>query len=597
MEKRQLIQIPSEQVKKLQEIDSIRADLAGYPLSKKVHILLQEKLAEVFKSKSWFPHQDGIAKGKWVEYIRERIPLHIASPIALGVVKYSKEMIGCGFTRILCTNEADKTWWGNYKQDIYDVGNYLIPNLMNKQFADKYYGKYNNFFLEMQDLCAKYRQEPFSELAKQELLKKYTIFYDKMLMYHAQSFDIDSMDIMLEERMKKKLRELMASKAAESGKVKAAKIGKTKDSKEFNESEVNEPEFNSNYSILTTSTGLSYLNKEQLALYKIALKIKKTNVLYKLFSYDDSDMIAIKIWEDSPEIKKEIEKLLKEYWWTSIGWSAWDERTVKSYIEALKKIFKENPQVEEEIERINQFVMNSKKDREKLAKEVGFDKEMNLLIDIFDHYVEIHDWRKEIQMKTLVVMNKFLHELSRRYGGKFDDLLWCWPEEIINYIQSGKFEGELDLERIRARKEAFFFIATEHGIEQHTGEMAIKRRKEELAADVANIQDFRGIIASLGKAQGPVKICFSSSEALQKIKRGDIIVASMTMPDYLPAMKKAAAIVTDEGGATSHAAIVSRELKIPCIVGTKIATKVLSEGELVEVNANHGVVRRLKKIE
>src|SRR3989338_8591431 len=591
MEKRQLIQIPSEQVKKLKEIDSIRADLAGYPLSKKVHILLQEKLAEVFKSKSWFPHQDGILKGKWVEYIRERIPLHIAAPIAVGIVTYSKEMIGCGFTKILCTNEADKTWWGNYKQDIYDVGNYLIPNLMNKPFANKYYGKYHRFFSEMQDVCATYRQKTFSELTKQELLETYTFFYEKMLKYHAQSFDIDSMDIMLEERMKKKLRELMVSKAAKSGK------------------ELNENEFNSTYSILTTSTGMSYLNKEQLALYKIALKIKKTNVLYKLFSYDDSDMIAIKIWEDSPEIKKEIEKLLKEYWWTSIGWSSWDERNISSYIEALKKIFKENPNVEDEIERINQFIMKAKEDRKKLSKELGFDKEMNALISIFDHYVEIHDWRKEIQMKTLVVMNKFLHELSRRYCGKFDDLLWCWPEEIMIYIKNGKFDSEdgklkfgnendeLNLKTVRARKEAFFFMVREDGIEQHTGEMAIKRRKEELAADVNNIQDFRGIIASLGKAQGPVKICFSSSEALQKIKKGDIIVASMTMPDYLPAMKKAAAIVTDEGGATSHAAIVSRELKIPCIVGTKIATKVLSDGELVEVNANHGVVRRLKKAE
>ncbi|MBI4453572.1 hypothetical protein HY636_02920 [Candidatus Woesearchaeota archaeon] len=433
-----------------------------------------------------------------------------------------------------------------------------------------------------------------------------------MLRYHAQSFDIDSMDIMLEERMKKKLRELMVSRNKLGGLTALKRESKSaknnKENKEFNETELNESEFNSTYSILTTSTGMSYLNKEQLALYKIASKIKKTNVLYKLFSYDDSDMIAIKIWEDAPEIKKEIEKLIKEYWWTSIGWSSWDERTIGSYIEALKKIFKENPNVEDEIERITLFVMNAKKERERLAKEVRFDKEMNSLIDIFDHYVEIHDWRKEIQMKTLVVMNKFLHELSRRYGGKFDDLLWCWPEEIMIYIKNGAFgsnseksenpeKGEIDLEKIRARKEAFFFMVREDGIEQHTGEMAIKRRKEELAADVANIQDFRGIIASLGKAQGHVKICFSSSEALQKIKQGDIIVASMTMPDYLPAMKKASAIVTDEGGATSHAAIVSRELKIPCIVGTKIATKILSDGELIEVNANHGVVRRLKKAE
>jgi pyruvate,water dikinase len=67
------------------------------------------------------------------------------------------------------------------------------------------------------------------------------------------------------------------------------------------------------------------------------------------------------------------------------------------------------------------------------------------------------------------------------------------------------------------------------------------------------------------------------------------------MPDYVPAMKKAAAIVTDEGGVTCHASIISRELKIPCIVGTRIATKVINDNDTIEVNANHGVVKILKR--
>ena len=68
----------------------------------------------------------------------------------------------------------------------------------------------------------------------------------------------------------------------------------------------------------------------------------------------------------------------------------------------------------------------------------------------------------------------------------------------------------------------------------------------------------------------------------------------MTRPDYIAGMKKAAAIVTNEGGITCHAAIVSRELGIPCIIGTKIATQVFKDGDLVEVNANHGWVRKIK---
>ena len=68
----------------------------------------------------------------------------------------------------------------------------------------------------------------------------------------------------------------------------------------------------------------------------------------------------------------------------------------------------------------------------------------------------------------------------------------------------------------------------------------------------------------------------------------------MTSPDYVPAMKRAAAIVTDEGGLLSHAAIISRELGKPCIVGTKVATKVLKDGYLIEVNANDGTIKILQ---
>jgi pyruvate,water dikinase len=68
----------------------------------------------------------------------------------------------------------------------------------------------------------------------------------------------------------------------------------------------------------------------------------------------------------------------------------------------------------------------------------------------------------------------------------------------------------------------------------------------------------------------------------------------MTNPDYVPYMKIAAAIVTDEGGTTCHAAIASRELKVPCVVGTRIATKILKDGDVVEVDADNGIIRIIK---
>ena len=98
-----------------------------------------------------------------------------------------------------------------------------------------------------------------------------------------------------------------------------------------------------------------------------------------------------------------------------------------------------------------------------------------------------------------------------------------------------------------------------------------------------------GSPASPGIATGPVIVIFSPSE-IEKVKKGDILVAPQTNPDYVPAMKKAAAIVTDKGGRTSHAAIVSRELGVPAVVGTENATKKLKNDMIVTVNGEAGEV-------
>ena len=99
----------------------------------------------------------------------------------------------------------------------------------------------------------------------------------------------------------------------------------------------------------------------------------------------------------------------------------------------------------------------------------------------------------------------------------------------------------------------------------------------------------RGLAASPGTAVGKVIVIEDINE-IARVKDGDILVTGMTNPDMVPAMRKAAAVVTDEGGRTCHAAIVSRELGIPCIVGSKNGTAVLAEGVLVTVDATRGVV-------
>ena len=124
--------------------------------------------------------------------------------------------------------------------------------------------------------------------------------------------------------------------------------------------------------------------------------------------------------------------------------------------------------------------------------------------------------------------------------------------------------------------------------EEQKGER-VKERDEKKTAVKIRAAILLGIPASPGIATGPVKIIRSSKE-IGKVKKGDVLVTEMTTPDFVPAMKKVVAIITDKGGQTSHAAIVSRELGIPCIVGTEKATQILKNGQFVTVNGKTGEI-------
>lgn len=109
---------------------------------------------------------------------------------------------------------------------------------------------------------------------------------------------------------------------------------------------------------------------------------------------------------------------------------------------------------------------------------------------------------------------------------------------------------------------------------------------------VLDDNEVKGQVAFKGKARGKVQIVKRKNQ-VNNFEEGRILVSPMTTPDFVPAMKKAVAFVTDEGGIVCHAAIISRELKIPCVIGTKIASKVFQDGDMVEVDAEKGIVRKI----
>ncbi|MEW5955254.1 MAG: PEP-utilizing enzyme [Candidatus Micrarchaeota archaeon] len=165
------------------------------------------------------------------------------------------------------------------------------------------------------------------------------------------------------------------------------------------------------------------------------------------------------------------------------------------------------------------------------------------------------------------------------------------PEEIAAALR-GKSEADAREIDERIRHSCWLFEAGEP-IKIFTGAEAQAIYAQVFEEKPAGeVRELRGTPSSPGYAKGVVKI-ITRIEDIPKMNQGDILISPATNPNLVPAMKKAAAIVTDEGGITCHAAIVSRELGVPCVVGTKIVTKAFKDGDLVEVDANKGIIRKV----
>ncbi len=171
----------------------------------------------------------------------------------------------------------------------------------------------------------------------------------------------------------------------------------------------------------------------------------------------------------------------------------------------------------------------------------------------------------EEMLKGPAFISSIQTDLEKRQTGGF--------ALFINY-DDGEVYVEYDADTNKTKMEHLF--TTQHGL-----------------AIGSDIREIKGNIGSKGLVTGKVKIIIDPYNDSHKMEEGDILVTGMTRPEFVPLMRMAKGIITDEGGITCHAAIVSREMKKPCIIGTKNATKVLRDGDMVELDANTGIVKIL----
>jgi len=228
------------------------------------------------------------------------------------------------------------------------------------------------------------------------------------------------------------------------------------------------------------------------------------------------------------------------------------------------------------------------KEKNQTLKKYKLSAWQKTLLYIMDEFFKIQDTRKKYVLISNFYQFEFLREAARRLSQPFDLVKQSVFPEFSRLLA-----GKLPLKTLKERVKISACLNTDKGYEIMIGPAAEKLFAHFQKPDSGG-EEIKGLAASLGKARGRVKKILKIHD-LVNMERGNIMVSSMTRPEMMPAMRLAAAIVTDEGGITSHAAIISRELGIPCLIGCKIASRTLNDGDEVEVDADKGIVRLLKK--
>ncbi|MFH1440296.1 MAG: PEP-utilizing enzyme [Candidatus Woesearchaeota archaeon] len=340
-------------------------------------------------------------------------------------------------------------------------------------------------------------------------------------------------------------------------------------------------------------------DKNKLNIYLSAL----TNPAEKSFiNHREEDLYRVsKLKYETDEEKQLKEKAMEEhinkFFWVRNTYSGRGDITIETVKEEIKNLNYEEADYDE-----------IRKNKQKLIQELRLDHELVYLLELCDFISLWQDKRKENIFRGIHAIETLLEELAIRLNIE---------HKLLRYISYRKeitmelFEGKIKIDGIRRdikkeleirRKGCIFYTTPDDELilvdrdDNNNDYAAFHKQMNEKDKNMAEREDLHGMCASIGVAVGRARIC-KKIESIRQFKQGEVLVASMTRPEFLPAMKKASAIVTDEGGLTCHAAIVSRELGIPCIIGTKTATTDFKDGDLLEVKANHGIVRMLKKCE
>lgn len=303
-------------------------------------------------------------------------------------------------------------------------------------------------------------------------------------------------------------------------------------------------------SVLFCSTFIPKMQEEQLDLLKLALV-------------------------DSPDFDSHY----KEYYFIKASWADAPEYSVEEIKEKVALLKEKSVnEIKAEIKKIEDHYAEINVRKKEISSKLNKDEKK--IAYFFEKLTDWRDERKVYVQKTNCYLQKYLLKISSEKN---------IPIKYLKFLNIYCL-SEVDLELLKKRHE-FCVDLMQDGKWTYLDSDGARKVAEVIEAEFASsAKEVKGMCACRGHVKGPVCVVMNSEE-FKDFKDGDVLVTACTRPEFAPLMKRAAAIVTDEGGITSHAAIVSRELGVPCVIGTQKATSIFKNGMMVDVDADNGIVK------
>ncbi|MFH1696005.1 MAG: PEP-utilizing enzyme [Candidatus Micrarchaeota archaeon] len=502
-------------------------------------------------------------KDKWM--VAEEIPDITFDFSQLWTSAFTNEMensVGINYSAVISIHKGYDMSFHYRTKDSYNFGKHVLDLIVkNPVFGEKI----NKKIIELSDRLEKNAEKnftkPLQELSDKQLAEIY-LHHDKI---HTELYEYgwlpNSID-MFHANFTELLLAYLKSIGVEEGKR------------------------NDYLVLLTTPSKKSIINQEEENLYKIASLIEKNSKLKKLFKKKPRE-----IEKNLPKkIKKKVLAHWKKYYFLKFLWlGTHGIYTVEHYLSEIKKIIGKNKSAKQFLSDEKKHFQKIRKQKAILERKLKVDKLHRKLFDLWAEFMLTKLYRRNAQIKNYYLFNGVRKEIAKRLSLPLKSVHFFLPWEVYPALVEGKHFGKELLERSK-----FCVYFTSKGTDKiFTGEKAKKIAEKVREIKLTKVNFLHGQCGSPGKAKGKVKI-INTQKDIKKMKKGNILVSIATNPDIVPAMKKASGIVTEQGGVTSHAAIVAREMNTPCLIGTKIATHVFKDNDLVEVNASKGIIKKLK---